>query len=93
MILILKHFWYIQQEKRAVWGGTRLVTHDLRTYYTLYFLCTITSVHNQGAAAKAYAIGEHWIESGAVDTIGEQQLKHMQSGKQQVKQKQSESSS
>lgn len=68
MILISKHFWYIQQEKRAVWGGTRPVTHNLHIYYTLYILCTITSVHYQGAAAKADAIGEHWIESGAVDT-------------------------
>ena len=85
MILISKHFWYIQQEKRAVW--------DLRTYYTLYFLCTITSVHYQGEAAKADAIGAHWIESGAVDTIGEQQLKHMQLGKQQLKQLQTGSSS
>ena len=93
MILISKHFWYIQQEKRAVWDGTRLVTHDLRTYYTLYFLCTITSVHYQGKAAKADAIGAHWIESGAVDTIGEQQLKRMQLGKQQLKQLQTGSSS
>jgi len=62
------------------------VTHDLRMYYTLYFLCTITSVHYQGAAAKADAIGEHWIESGAVDIIRDQQLKHMQLGKQQLKQ-------
>jgi len=83
----LEAFLVHSTRRKGLFGaGTRLVTHDLRTYYTLYLLCTTTSVHYQGAAAKADAIGEHWIESGAVDIIRDQQLKHMQLGKQQLKQ-------
>ena len=33
-------------------GGTRLVLHDLRTYYILYCLCVITRGHSQGAAVE-----------------------------------------
>jgi len=39
-------------------GGIRLVTCDLRSYYTLYIVCVITSRHNLGAAAEVDEIGK-----------------------------------
>lgn len=33
-------------------GGAKLVMCDLRTYYTLYCVCVITSGHNWGEAAQ-----------------------------------------
>jgi len=34
------------------WGMTRLVMHNLHTYYALYWVHVITSGHSQGAAAE-----------------------------------------
>ena len=74
------------------WGGTRLVTYDLRT--CIY--CTSNSAKNvrehwawagnswRGAAAKADAIGEQQLKrtqsraAAEADASGEQQLKRMQ---------------
>jgi len=58
---------YVHYRSGTYRGGTRLVTCDLCTYYTLYCVCVITSRHSQGAAVEA-------------DIIGEQQLKRTQSG-------------
>jgi len=49
------------------WGRTRLVKHDLRTCYTLYYMCLITNRHNP----------REWKLYCKVDAIGEQQLKWM----------------
>jgi len=71
-------------------GGTRLVTCDLCTYYTLYCVCVITSRHSQGAAVEADIIREQQLKRTQscreqqlkckADKILEQQLKQMQSG-------------
>jgi len=37
-------------------GGTIVVNRDLRTYYTLYCVCVITSGRTGGAAAEEDAV-------------------------------------
>ena len=77
-------------------GGTTVVMCNLRTYYTLYGVCVITSRRNRGAAAEEDAVGEQQLkrtQSGSSswrgrsrgaaaeeDAVGEQELKRTESG-------------
>jgi len=54
------------------WGMTRLVMHNLHTYYALYWVHVITSGHSQGAAAEVDITREQYSWTNAIE---EQQLK------------------
>ena len=43
-------------------AGTRLVTGNLHTYCTLYFVCMITNGYNQGAAGEEELM---WMQLGS----------------------------
>jgi len=43
-------------------NGITIVTHNFCIYYTLHWVCMITSRCNQGAAAEADAIGEQQLK-------------------------------
>ena len=47
---------YVCAEVGCSGGGTIVVNRDLRSYYTLYCVCVITSGRTRGAAAEEDAV-------------------------------------
>ena len=60
------------------WGqdGTRLVLHDFRIYYTLHWVCVITSERNWGTATKTESDANWGAAAKAANMLAHQNVSH-----------------